>query len=164
MFLEEDHMTQPSGVWKSLVRTVPKSFLQGKSLSVNRSSTVDSAIPMPDITSTIATMIPHGILMMDIHQMLLILTKASWSNKRVQSGYYSRSVPATELNSIRIINSISIQQTGYYFYSDQIRKSKGTNHCSINSKSFTVHQHNHSETLLLSVETAFTPVKAIYSP
>ena len=103
---------------------------------MNHFSTADSAIPMPDITSTIAIMIPHGILMMDIHQMLLILTKASWSNKRVQSGYYSRSVPATELNSIRIINSISIQQTGYYFYSDQIRKSKGTNHCSINSKSF----------------------------
>ena len=44
---------------------------------MNHFSTADSAIPMPDITSTIAIMIPHGILMMDIHQMLLILTKAS---------------------------------------------------------------------------------------
>ena len=53
--------------------------------------------------------------------------------------------------------------SGYYFYSTPIQKSKGTSHCSINSKSFTVHQHNHSESLLLSVETAFTSVKANYS-
>ena len=60
-------------IGRSLVQTAQKSSLRGKSLSVNRSSTVDSAIPTPDITSIFATMIPHGIL---IHQMLLILTKA----------------------------------------------------------------------------------------
>ena len=70
-------MTQPSGIWKSLVLTIPESSLQEKSLSVNHFSTVDSAILMLDITSTIAIMIPHGILMMDIRQTLLILTKAS---------------------------------------------------------------------------------------
>ena len=65
-------MSQPSEIWKSLDQTVPKNSLRGKSLSVNRSSTVDSAIPMPDIMSMFATM----ILMVDIHQMLLILTKS----------------------------------------------------------------------------------------
>ena len=104
MFSEENHISQPSGTGKSLVWTAPKNSLRGKSLSVNRSSTVDSAIPTPDITSMFAKM----ILIMDIHQMLLILTKVS---RRGQYGYYSRSAPATELNSIRIVNSTSHQQT-----------------------------------------------------
>ena len=162
MFLGEDHMSQPSGIWKNLVRTVPKSFLQGKSLSVNRSSTVDAAIPMPDITSMFATM----ILMVDILQMLLILTKASWSYRREQPGYYSESAPATEMNSIRIINSISPQQIPRQVTISTVTKSwkvRGQITVAETVKLFIVHRHNHSEILLLSVETAFTSVKAIYS-
>ena len=73
MSSEEDHISQPSEIGKSLVQTALKSFSQGKNLSVNHSSTVDSAIPTPDTTSILATVIP----MRDIHQMLLTLTKVS---------------------------------------------------------------------------------------
>ena len=73
MFSGEDHISQPSGIGKSMARTALKSSSRGKSLSVNRSSTMDSAIPTPDTMSMFATMIP----MVDIYQMLLILTKVS---------------------------------------------------------------------------------------
>ena len=151
MSLGEDHISQPSGIGKSLVQIALKSFSREKSLSVNRSSTVDSAIPTPDTTSIFATVIP----MRDIHQMLLILTKVSWSSKREQSGYYSR-----------ISTSHWFLQYPHYPHQQvtistvpPIRKSKGTSYYSINSKSFTVHS-NHSESLLLSVETVFTPSKS----
>ena len=87
--------------------------------------------------------------MMDIHRMLLILTETSWpsTQDKITIRLLFKSAPATDFNSIRFTNSV--QQTS---------------HCSIDSKSFTVHQHNHSESLLLSVETAFTSVKAIHSP
>ena len=119
--MEEDHISQPSGIGKSLVRTAQKSSLRGKSLSVNRSSTVDSAIPTPDITSTNATMIPHGIL---IHQMLMILTKA-----------YPDTIQNQHQPLIPTVSVLSAS-AGYYFYSTPIQKSKGTSYCSMNSKSF----------------------------
>ena len=73
--------------------------------------------------------------------------------------------PVTIQNQHQPLNwTVSAWSAGYYFYSTSIRKSKGTSHCSINSKSFTVHRHNHSKSLLLSVEKAFTSVKAKYSP
>ena len=51
---------------------------------------------------------------------------------RIKNGYYSKSAPATVLNSIRTINSTSHQQITV-FYSTPIRKSKGTSYCSRNS-------------------------------
>ena len=56
---------------------------------------------------TSAQVMAHGALIL---QMTLIRIK----HKSI-SGYYSKSAPATILNSIHIINSTSHQQ--YYFYS-----------------------------------------------
>ena len=94
---------------------------QRKNLSVNHSSTVDSAITLPDITGIIAAMIPHGIL---IHQILLILTKA---------------YPTTIQNQHQPLFwtvSTAPSSADYCFYSTPIQKSKGTSYCSMNSKSF----------------------------
>ena len=56
-----------------------------------------------------------------------ILTQQSGQNSN--PGYYSKSAPATILNSFRIDNSSS----NYYFYSTLIQKSKGTSYCSRNN-------------------------------
>ena len=133
MYLEEDLLSQLSGVGKCFTQTAPKSSLRGKTLSENHSSTVDSATTMSEITGTSAPKMAHGVL---IHQMILILTKAIRINSN--PGYYSKSAPATVLNSFRFINSTS----HYCFYSTLIRKARGqvtvtslftaimTNHCS----------------------------------
>ena len=116
-------------------------------------------------TMSMATMmiLQHLILMKDIP---LDMTQ-------IDSPEGSSFDPAKESNPVTIQDqhqplswtvSAVPASVGYYFYSTPIRKNKGTSHCSINSKSFTVHRHNHSESLLLSVEIAFTSVKANYSP
>ena len=92
MFLEESPISQPSGIGESFIQTAPKSSLRGKSLSEKHSSIVESAITLSEITGTSALMVAHGVLIQ-----ILTLTK---------SGYYSKSAPATDLNSTRIINSI----------------------------------------------------------
>ena len=145
MFLGGDHMTQPSG--------------QRKSQSVNQSSTVDSTITLPDITSIIATTIPHGIRMMVIHQMLLILTKVSWPSIQDKWAFrllfkISTSHWVEQYPHYQQVNMSTVPQSG---------KVRGQVTVAWIVKVFTVHSH-HSELLLLSVETAFTPVKAIYSP
>ena len=134
MSLEEGPISQPSGTGKSFTQTAPKSSLQGKSLSENHSSIVDSAITLSEITGTSALMVAHGVLIQ-----ILTLTKAI----RINPGYYSKSAPATVLNSFRFINSTS----HYCFYSTLIRKARGqvtvaslftaiiANHCSSRWKS-----------------------------
>ena len=111
-FLGKDHISQPLGIGKSLVQTALKNFSQEKSLSENHSSTVDSAIPTPDTMSIFATVIP----MEDTHQMLLILTKVSWPSTQDRYGYYSKSAPATVLNSTRNIHSTSISRLLFLQY------------------------------------------------
>ena len=74
---------------------------------------------------------------------------------RIKNGYYSKSAPATVLNSIRIINSTSHQQISV----PQSRKARGQATVAWIVKVFTVHNH-HAELLLLSVETVFTPSKS----
>ena len=134
---------------------------------MNPSCIVGFVICTTGTMSTARMMIlQHLILLMDIPLDMI----------QINSPEGSSFDPAKESNPVTIQNqhqplswTVSALSTvpasaGYYFYSTPIRKSKGTSYCSINSKSFTVHRHNHSESLLLSVETAFTSVKTIYSP
>ena len=71
------------------------------------------------------------------------------------SGYYSKSAPATILNSFRIINSTS----PYCFYSTLIRKARGQVTVAI----VTIHS-NHDKSLQQSVEKAFHPSESRISP
>ena len=124
MFSVKDLISQPSGIWKRLVRTIPRSSLQGKTLLVSHFSTVpavDSAVPIPGIRSIFANMTP----IVEILQM--IPTKRYPATIQVQHQPLNWTVPAL---------STVPTSAGYYFYSTPIRKSKGTSHCSINSKSF----------------------------
>ena len=114
--------------------------------------------------------------MMVIHRPLILTKDIPLDMTQIDSPEGSSFDPAKESNPVTIqdqhqplswtVSALSTvpASAGYYFYSTPIRKNKGTSHCSINSKSFTVHRHNHSESLLLSVEIAFTSVKANYSP
>ena len=154
MSSEEDRISQPSEIGKSLVLTAQKNSLRGKSLSVNHSSTVVFAIPMSGITGIIATAIPHGIL---IHQTVLILTKVSWPS--IQDNIAIRLL-------FKISTSHCFEQFPQHHHQQvtistvpQSRKARGQVTIAWIVKVFTVHS-NHSKSLLLSVETVFTPVKA----
>ena len=131
MYLEEGLTSQPSKIGRCFTQTALKNSLWGKSLSENHSSTVASAITMSENTGTSAQMMAHGVL---IHQMILILIKAIRIEE--QSGYYS-SAPATDMNSIRTLNSIH----NLLFLQYPNQKSKGTSYCSS-----TIHS-NHDNSL-----------------
>ena len=63
-------MSPPLEIGKCSTQTAPKSFLWGKSPSESHSSTVNSAIIMPEVTGTIAQMMAHGVL---IHQTQILI-------------------------------------------------------------------------------------------
>ena len=134
---------------------------------MNPSYTVGFVICLTGTMSTAMMMIlQHLILMMDIPLDMIQIDSPEGSSfdPAEESSPVTIQIQHQPLKgTVPALSAVPVS-ADYYFYSTPIRKSKGTSHCSINSKSFTVHRRNHSESLLLSVETAFTSVKANYSP